>query len=142
MGLKLLYPKFQDIEKHFSRIKDGIIVFSLGSNIKVTNLDINLLNELMTAFERFSSHTFIWMLYEDINLLRLDEFDFPDNVHLNLNKFSLQQILSHPKTKLFISNGDYLSIQLGVWCGVPILGLPIFPEEVEVSSAKLFKRFI
>lgn len=111
------------------RARNGIILFSLGNDINIRDLRTNILENIVLAFEYLSSYTIIWSSKEE---LEFDDFNLPENVLIN-HDYSQQEILEHPKTKLFIFPGDFLSIQESVWFGVPILGIPIFSYQKGVS---------
>ncbi|CAG7729478.1 unnamed protein product [Allacma fusca] len=60
-------------------------------------------------------------------ILEADE-DLPKNVRL-YEWLPLQDILAHPKTKMFMTHGGLLSSQEAIYHAVPMVGIPLFCDQ-------------
>lgn len=89
--------------------------------MNLTTIEKEKLTSLIKSLGKLPQIVFI---KSDINL-GLKEI--PKNVLIR-NWYPQLNILCNPNTKLFITNGGALSIQEAAHCGLPILGIPIFPE--------------
>lgn len=49
---------------------------------------------------------------------------------LHVNNISHYSLLKHPNVKLFIANGELLSLMDAVYYAKPILGIPMFPHHL------------
>lgn len=47
----------------------------------------------------------------------------------NLDRFPQQDLLGHPRCRLFLSQGGMMSLQESVFHGVPILIIPFFGDQ-------------
>ncbi|XP_066945878.1 UDP-glucosyltransferase 2-like [Macrobrachium rosenbergii] len=109
---------------------DGILYFSLGSIAKAR--DIPLQNKLMflEAFRRVPQKV-IWK-YEG------DDLDLPPNV-ITRSWLPQQDILGHPKTRLFISHCGNLGTQEAKYHGVPVLAVPVSFDQYR-NAARLARK--
>uniref|UniRef100_A0A1L8E1A2 UDP-glucuronosyltransferase n=1 Tax=Nyssomyia neivai TaxID=330878 RepID=A0A1L8E1A2_9DIPT len=113
----------EDLQKILDDAKDGVILFSLGTNVKSAELGDARQEEILEAFRALPQYTIIWK-FEATSL----PVKVPPNVIIR--KFVPQSdLLAHPNLRLFISHCGLLSTQEAVWYGVPILGLPIFVDQ-------------
>lgn len=81
--------------------EDGVIYFSLGSNIKSKTLSQERLKVILQAFSSLPQRV-LW---------KFDEDNLPNkssNVFIR-NWFPQQDILAHPKVRLFVTHGGLLS---------------------------------
>lgn len=65
---------FQDLKKMFDNEKNGIIYFSLGSNIKSKGLPDQIKKDLLKMFGKLK-YTVLWKFEEELP-------DLPKNVHI------------------------------------------------------------
>ncbi|XP_066946134.1 UDP-glucosyltransferase 2-like [Macrobrachium rosenbergii] len=94
----------------------GIILFTLGSFVKSRDIPHNHKVILLEVFRRLPQKV-IWK-YEE------DDLDLPPNV-ITRKWLPQQDILGHPKTRLFMSHCGNFGIQEAKYHGVPILGFPV-----------------
>ena len=59
----------QDLEKWVSGAEDGVIYFSLGSNMKGTSVPVETRQAFLTAFSRFPKYRVIWKWESDTTVL-------------------------------------------------------------------------
>nr|QVG59856.1 UDP-glucuronosyltransferase [Nilaparvata lugens] len=123
-------PLPEDLKQWMDGAKDGVIYFSLGSNMKGTSLREDLREIFIEVFAKFPNYRIIWKWEDDTPFARK-----PKNVLLR--KWNPQQdILAHPKTKLFISQTGHQSRQEATFYGVPMLCIPLFWDQ-DYNAKKL-----
>lgn len=115
-------PLTNPIFRFMDLAPDGAVVVSFGSN--VNSLPTEYLGKLFTAFERFSSLVFIMKLDQQVT----HSIKVPRNV-LQLPWLPLNDLLGHPRTRLFISHCGKAVMHEAIYHGVPILALPLFQED-------------
>ncbi|XP_068896517.1 UDP-glycosyltransferase UGT5-like isoform X4 [Tenebrio molitor] len=110
-----------DLQEFLDNSKNGVIYFSMGSNLKSVDLPIEKRNAILNTFSKLKENV-LWK-WEDDSLPGQ-----PPNV--KLSKWLPQQdILAHPNVKLFITHGGYLSTTETIYHGVPILAIPIYGDQ-------------
>ncbi|RZF48135.1 hypothetical protein LSTR_LSTR002201 [Laodelphax striatellus] len=123
-------PLPEDLKQWMDGAKDGVIYFSLGSNMRGTSLREELREVFIEVFEKFPNYRIIWKWEDDTPFARK-----PKNVLLR--KWNPQQdILAHPKTRLFISQTGHQSRQEAIYYGVPMLCIPLFWDQ-DYNARKL-----
>ncbi|KAH8359715.1 hypothetical protein KR093_008468, partial [Drosophila rubida] len=114
-------PLPEDIKQFIETARDGVIYFSLGSNVKCKDLPQETRDTLLKVFGGLKQRV-LWK-FEDDKMPNK-----PDNVMLG-KWFPQPDILAHKNVKLFISHGGLLSSIESVYFGKPILGLPVFYDQ-------------
>ena len=99
----------KDLETFINGSSHGVILATFGS---MTNtLPRSMTDNFLTAFGRLEGYRVIW------KFANTDNLTIPDNVRLE-NWVPQQDILGHPKTKLFVThcgnNGQYEAVYHGV----------------------------
>uniref|UniRef100_A0A8D8X563 UDP-glucuronosyltransferase n=1 Tax=Cacopsylla melanoneura TaxID=428564 RepID=A0A8D8X563_9HEMI len=115
-------PLPQDIDAWIRGAEKGFIYFSLGSNVRSAALDESKRSAILAAFNEFPELRIIWKWEEE----ELEEL--PSNV-ICRKWLPQQDLLAHPKAKLFISQGGLQSLQEAVHYQVPIIGIPFFGDQ-------------
>lgn len=111
----------EDLQTFLDEAKDGVIYFSMGSNLKSAEFPIEKREAFLKTFAKLKQKV-LWKWEED-NLPGQ-----PPNV--KLSKWLPQQdILAHPNVKLFITHGGFLSTTETIYHGVPTLAIPIFGDQ-------------
>ncbi|XP_073820293.1 UDP-glycosyltransferase UGT5-like [Musca autumnalis] len=114
-------PLEEDLQKFLDTSPEGVIYFSMGSNVKSKDLPPETLKAIIETFEELK----IKILWK----FELEELpNKPDNVIIR-KWFNQPGILSHPNVKLFISHGGYLSTTETIFYGKPILGIPVMGDQ-------------
>lgn len=99
----------------------GVIYFSLGSNVKSIYLPEDKKNVLIRTFSKLP-YKVLWK-FEDNQLEGK-----PENV--KINKWLPQQdVLRHPNIKLFITQAGLQSMEEAVTNGIPLLALPFMGDQ-------------
>ncbi|XP_046401717.1 UDP-glycosyltransferase UGT5-like [Ischnura elegans] len=122
-GIHVKPPKAlpQDIKKMLDEAKNGVIYFSLGSNLKSADLPESMREALMGAFRELKQ-TVLWKWEVD---------SLPGQpANVKISKWWPQaDILAHPNVKMFITHGGLLSFQEAVDRGVPLIGIPFYGDQ-------------
>ncbi|KAF2886449.1 hypothetical protein ILUMI_19724 [Ignelater luminosus] len=134
-GLQVKAPKElpKDLQEILDKAEHGAILFSLGTNLRADNLDLNKRKAFLDAFARIPQIV-LWKFGSNITE------DLPKNVIIR-NWLPQNDILGHPNLKLFISHVGTLSTQEAIYHGIPILGMPIFSDQ-KVNIAKMEHRML
>ncbi|XP_023025419.2 UDP-glucosyltransferase 2 [Leptinotarsa decemlineata] len=115
-----LEPLPANIQQFMDNATEGVIVFSLGSNLKAADLDPAKKTAILSVFSKIKQKV-LWKFETD-----LDE----KSSNVMIQKWLPQQeVLSHPNTVAFISHGGLLGCMEAVHFGVPILGLPAYWDQ-------------
>ncbi|XP_059470206.1 UDP-glycosyltransferase UGT5-like [Neocloeon triangulifer] len=101
--------------------KEGVIYFSLGSNLRANMLPEAKRTAFLEAFAQLPQRV-IWK-WESETLPGK-----PDNVMIS-PWVPQMEVLAHPNVKLFITHGGLLSGQEAMYNGVPIVGIPVFGDQ-------------
>ncbi|XP_026332064.1 UDP-glucuronosyltransferase 2B1-like [Hyposmocoma kahamanoa] len=125
-------PLPEDLKNIFDKDENGVIYFSMGSNLKSKDFPEKLKNDLLKMFGALK-YTVIWK-FEEVLL------DLPRNVHI-VTWAPQPSILAHPKTILFITHGGLLSTTETVHFGVPIIGIPAFADQFNNIDRAVNKGF-
>eukprot|EP00066_Takifugu_rubripes_P005520 XP_003969634.1 PREDICTED: UDP-glucuronosyltransferase 2B31-like [Takifugu rubripes] len=99
----------------------GVIIMSLGTF--VSQLPAEITNEIAAAFAKLPQKI-IWK----------HEGDRPatlGNNTLLVDWMPQNDLLGHPKTKLFVAHGGTNGVQEAMYHGVPVVGLPVFFDQYD-----------
>ncbi|XP_019872405.2 UDP-glycosyltransferase UGT5 [Aethina tumida] len=111
----------QDLQKILDNSVDGVIVFSLGTNMRSDKLSPEKRKTLLDAFKQLKQ-TILWKFESDIENL-------PKNVVVR-KWLPQNDVIAHSNVVLFIGHGGALSTQEALYHGVPIIGVPFFFDQV------------
>ncbi|XP_016975459.2 UDP-glucosyltransferase 2 [Drosophila rhopaloa] len=118
-----------ELKEFVEQAPQGVIYFSMGSNIKSADLPPATRKVLMETLASLPQRV-LWKFEDD----QLPEK--PSNVFIS-KWFPQPDILAHPNVKLFITHGGLLSTIESVYFGKPVLGLPVFYDQhLNVLRAK------
>lgn len=110
----------QEIKEFLDSATNGAIFFSLGSNVKSSDLSQEKITILLNKFRSLKQKV-LWKFETELANL-------PNNV--KIGKWLPQDdILAHPNLKLFISHCGKGGITEAKYHGVPILGIPVFGDQ-------------
>ncbi|KAH9636330.1 hypothetical protein HF086_012595 [Spodoptera exigua] len=113
-------PLPEDLKKIMDNAKNGVIYFSLGSNLKSKNLPDELKKGLLEVFGGLKQ-TVLWKFEENLP-------NQPKNVHI-VQWAPQQSLLAHPNLVLFVTHGGLLSLTEAVHFGVPVIAIPVFADQ-------------
>ncbi|CAG9854556.1 unnamed protein product [Phyllotreta striolata] len=119
-----------DLKAFLDSAKDGVVYFSLGSNIKPSEMKPEIREAVVKSLGKLKQKV-LWK-YDGDELPGK-----PDNV--KLGKWLPQtDILAHPNIKVFITHGGLLSSLETIYHGVPILAIPVFGDQ-KLNAARAEK---
>lgn len=105
---------------------EGVVYFSFGSNIKITNLGAEKMNIIRTTLATLPYK--VLLKFEDDSMS-----DKPDNV--KISKWLPQQdVLGHPNVKLFITHGGLQSLEESIENKVPLLIIPFLNDQFAIAK--------
>ncbi|KAK5645387.1 hypothetical protein RI129_006687 [Pyrocoelia pectoralis] len=111
----------EELRKYLDKAQEGVIYFSMGSNLKSTEFKVEKLKEFLKAFSQLPQKV-LWK-WENQSLDNL-----PTNV--KIYKFIPQNdVLAHPNVKVFVTHAGLLSSMEAVYHGVPLIGIPIYSDQ-------------
>ncbi|KAJ8881185.1 hypothetical protein PR048_017658 [Dryococelus australis] len=111
-----------DIQEFLDSAPKGAIYFSLGSNVRSDQLTAEKRSIFLETFSELRDYHVLWK-WESDNLPGQ-----PANV--KVSKWMPQQdILRHPKVKVFITQGGLQSTEEAIQTKVPMLGIPFFGDQ-------------
>jgi len=115
-------PLPQDLEDFVqSSGEHGVIIMSLGTF--VSGLPTDITDEIAAAFAKLPQKV-IWR----------HKGDRPTNLGNNtlmLDWMPQNDLLGHPKIKLFVAHGGTNGVQEAIYHGVPVVGLPLFFDQYD-----------
>ncbi|CAG9854774.1 unnamed protein product [Phyllotreta striolata] len=114
-------PLPQDIKDYLDSSTQGVVYFSLGSNVKSTYLSVEVRQEIIKALGELP-YNVLWK-WESDHLP-----DRPPNV-LTRKWLPQQDILGHPNIKAFVTQGGLQSIEEAITNEVPLVGIPFITDQ-------------
>uniref|UniRef100_A0A8W7PY65 UDP-glucuronosyltransferase n=1 Tax=Anopheles coluzzii TaxID=1518534 RepID=A0A8W7PY65_ANOCL len=115
-------PLPEDIKSFIEQSEHGVIYFSMGSNLKPSKMDKQKRNDVIKVLSNLKQNI-IWKWDDDTLVVDKKKF-------LIGKWFPQDDILAHPNVKLFITHGGLLSCTESIYHGVPIVGIPIFGDQL------------
>lgn len=115
---------FQDLQNFLDSAGDhGAILFSLGSNAKLKNVNSEKLAILFSVFAKLKQKIVMKFETDEIPAGK------PSNV-LTRKWLPQDDILAHPNVRLFISHCGLSSVNEAKYHGVPVLGVPLWGDQL------------
>ncbi|XP_055531270.1 UDP-glucosyltransferase 2-like [Wyeomyia smithii] len=115
-------PLPKDLEKFITSAPKGVILFSLGTNVRSDKIGEERQRMFIEAFRQMPHYHFLWKFESTFDL------DLPPNVIIK-RWMPQHSILAHPSTKAFITHSGGLSTQEASWFGVPLIAMPFFMDQ-------------
>ncbi|KAF5304917.1 hypothetical protein FQR65_LT00801 [Abscondita terminalis] len=125
-----LTGKFKTI---MDKATNGAILFSLGSNVKLSSIDENMIQEITKCFAQLP-YTVVWKFE------KTDVPNLPKNVIIS-NWLPQRDLLAHANMKLFITHGGLLSTTEAIYNGVPMIGIPFFGDQAANVAESVLKGY-
>ncbi|EZA59830.1 UDP-glucuronosyltransferase 2B15 [Ooceraea biroi] len=124
----------QELKKWLDDSKDGFVYFTFGSMVLIETFPRKILDVFYASLDKIAP---VRVLMKVPNPKKL-----PAGLPKNIRTFSwLPQlkVLKHPNIRAFITHGGLMSILEAIFCGVPMIGVPLFADQfknVETSITR------
>uniref|UniRef100_A0A914PG53 UDP-glucuronosyltransferase n=2 Tax=Panagrolaimus davidi TaxID=227884 RepID=A0A914PG53_9BILA len=116
-----------DIEEIIKSSKNGIVLFSFGSQVDISVIPEDLKLNIFNAFSKFPEIEFLIKYTQN----QSETYDIVNN-YRNIHPFDWMDqtsILSHPKLLAFITHGGRNSLAEAISAGVPTISIPLFADQ-------------
>ncbi|CAH1164481.1 unnamed protein product [Phaedon cochleariae] len=114
-------PLPKDIKDFLDSSPQGVVYFSLGSNVKSANLSSRTREVIVRALGEVP-YKVLWKWETDTLPNK------PDNV-MTRKWLPQQDILGHPNVKVFVTQGGLQSVEEAISYAVPMVGLPFITDQ-------------
>ncbi|XP_063913105.1 UDP-glycosyltransferase UGT5-like [Zophobas morio] len=121
MHIKPVEALPEDLQQILDNATEGVIYFSLGSNVQSVNLNETLRNIIVEALSELP-YKVLWKWESDYLPGR------PKNV-VTRKWFPQQDLLAHQNIRAFFTQGGLQSIEEAVSRGVPLIGMPFMGDQ-------------
>jgi len=111
--------------------EDGFIIVSFGSILRGANMSPETRRTFISTFSRLKQRV-VWKWEDDKKMTSSADGDAADVLPANVKLvrwLPQQDLLGHPKARLFITHGGLFSKQEAVYHGVPLISIPIFADQ-------------
>ncbi|XP_053963689.1 UDP-glucosyltransferase 2-like isoform X3 [Anastrepha ludens] len=122
-GIHIYPPKplSTDLQKFLDESENGVIYFSLGTQVQSKDMPPEKLQIFLDVFRQLKQRV-LWK-FENDSIANL-----PKNVMIK--KWMPQNdILAHPNVRVFIAHGGLFGTQEAVYHAVPMLGMPFYCDQ-------------
>lgn len=120
----------QELKNYLDEAKEGVVYFSLGSNVKSKSLPKEVFDGIVEAFAQLP-YQVLWK-WEATDIPNK-----PQNVLLQ-NWLPQQDVLDHPNVKVFVTQGGIQSIEESIRTKTPMLCIP-FGGDQEYNAGRIEK---
>ncbi|VEN52514.1 unnamed protein product [Callosobruchus maculatus] len=125
-------PLPKDLDEFLNRSVEGVVYFSLGSNVKSAFLGQDKFQAIAQALGELP-YKVLWK-YESDHIP-----DTPKNI--KFVKWSPQQdVLRHPNVRAFVTQGGLQSLEEAIYFHVPIVLLPFFGDQEQNAKKAEHKK--
>ncbi|XP_016966261.1 UDP-glycosyltransferase UGT5 [Drosophila biarmipes] len=131
-------PLPKELAKFLEDTDEGAIFFSLGTNVNTNNFRPEITDILYRVLSKLPQRV-VWK-WEDLN----NKPGNASNIYFS-NWLPQDDILAHPKIKLFITHAGKGGVAEAQYHGVPMLALPIFGDQqgnAEIMTKSGFGRWL
>ena len=125
-------PLPSDIKAFIESAEHGVVYFSLGGNLKPSKMTDDKKRAIYLALSKLKEKV-IWKWDEELTV---------DVKKFMVRKWLPQDdILAHKNVKLFVTHGGLLSCTESILRGKPVVGIPIFGDQLVRLKTFLMTRF-
>lgn len=117
-------PLPENLQHFLDEAKNGAILFSLGSNVRFSQLSSDFQQAVLNAFRICPKMRILFKLDGNVTV----PTHAPNDVLIQ-SWLPQESVLAHPNVKLFVTHGGLLSTTESVYFGKPVVGIPIFADQ-------------
>ncbi|XP_017056401.1 UDP-glucosyltransferase 2 [Drosophila ficusphila] len=131
-------PLPKELKEFLDNADDGAIFFSLGTNVNTNTFRPDVVDILYKVLSKLPQRV-VWKWEDPKN-----KPGNASNIYFN-NWLPQDDILAHPKTKLFITHAGKGGVAEAQYHGVPMLAIPIFGDQqgnAEIMTKSGFGRWL
>ncbi|XP_015605149.1 UDP-glucuronosyltransferase 2B30-like [Cephus cinctus] len=114
-----------DLKKWLDEADDGFIFFSLGSMARFETFPREIIEVFYEAFRKVAPVRILMKIAKKEDL----PAGVPENTMI-LPWLPQTKVLKHKNIKAFISHGGLGSVQESLYYGVPLIGMPLFGDQI------------
>ncbi|XP_046740909.1 UDP-glucosyltransferase 2-like [Diprion similis] len=121
---KEIDPLPHDLQEWLDQSKDGFVYVSFGSMLKIESFSAEILHALYKSLGKLAPVRVL------MKIAKPDELPpgLPSNV-LVRSWIPQLGVLSHKNARVFFTHGGLMSTQEAIYCGVPMIGVPVFSDQ-------------
>ncbi|XP_017086572.2 UDP-glucosyltransferase 2 [Drosophila eugracilis] len=124
-------PLPKELAEFLDNADEGAIFFSLGTNVNTNTFRRDIIDVIYKVLSKLPQRV-VWK-WEDLK----NKPGNASNIYFN-NWLPQDDILAHPKTKLFITHAGKGGVAEAQYHGVPMVALPIFGDQQ--GNAEMMKK--
>ncbi|XP_011266198.2 UDP-glucuronosyltransferase 1-9 [Camponotus floridanus] len=113
-----------EVQKWLDESKDGCIYFTLGSMARFETFSKEVIEQFYASFKKIAPVRVLMKVAKKEDLLP----GLPKNV-MTQSWFPQVPVLKHKHIRGFITHGGGLGTQESIYCGVPMIGIPLFGDQ-------------
>ncbi|XP_072749985.1 UDP-glucosyltransferase 2 [Anoplolepis gracilipes] len=117
-------PPSPEVQKWLDESKDGVIYFTFGSMVRIETFPKELIEQFYTSFKKIAPVRVLMKVAKKEDLLP----GLPENV-MTQSWFPQISVLKHKNIRAFITHGGGMGTQEAIYCGVPMIGIPLFGDQ-------------
>ncbi|VEN52509.1 unnamed protein product [Callosobruchus maculatus] len=126
-------PLPKDLQTFLDTSKEGVVYFSLGTNVLSKDLKSEEFNIFMQALGELP-YKVLWKYeLDDGNLHK------PENIKF-VKWLPQQDVLRHPNIKAFVTQGGLQSIEEAMYCRVPMVIIPFAVDQEQNARKAAYKQ--
>lgn len=122
-----------DLQEFMDSAEEGVILFSMGSNLKSAQLPAEKRDAILRTFAKLKQKV-VWKWETDLLPGQ------PENVKI-YKWLPQNDIMGHANLRAFVTHGGLLSTIEAVHHGVPMVGIPIFGDQKMNMAQATLKKF-
>lgn len=124
-GMHIRHPRELPwpLRRFLDESRAGVVYMNLGNEQSCTDVPKHVMQLLLNTLGKRKERV-VWTCHDHTTLKNL-----PANIMVQ-HAVAQADILTHPHVHTFLMNGDLLSMQEGIMRHVPLIGVPIFRNEV------------